>query len=371
VRLSAVGDVIHAMPLANALRERFPKAFLTWVAANPAATLLQGHEALDELIVLPRRWMKSPGSILDLRRRLRALKFDVAIDAQGLAKSAIAAWLSGAPRRIGYGDQWGRELSRWLHTDLVYTKTKHTVDRTLELIEPLGIVRPTVRFRVPISDAEREAAETVLREAGIEGRFAIINSGAGWPSKLWPPERFAAVARHLGRQWSLPVIVVWAGEEERTLAETIVPGSEACARLAPPTTLRELAALSQRAAIFVSSDTGPIHLAVAVGTPCVGLYGPWPAEGHGPYGPGHVVLQKMTIYGTTSQRRRASRELMEAIDVPSVCAACDEILGGREWGSGGVEEKGRGEKEDAETRRRGDAEKGRGGEGERRREGET
>ena len=151
VRLSAVGDVIHAMPLANALRQRFPQAFLAWAAANPAASLLAGHKAIDELIVLPRRWLRSPSEVLRLRRRLRALRFDVAIDAQGLAKSAIAAWLSGARRRIGFGDQWGRELSRWFHTDQVYTKTKHTVDRTLELIEPLGN-RPA---RGPLLRADR------------------------------------------------------------------------------------------------------------------------------------------------------------------------------------------------------------------------
>jgi len=326
VRLSAVGDVIHAMPMANALRERFPRALLAWVAASPAATLLEGHRALDELIVLPRRWMRSLARILALRRRLRAYRFDVAIDAQGLAKSAVAAWLSGAPRRIGFGDQWGRELSRWLHTDLVRTKTKHTVDRTLELIEPLGIVRPAVRFCVPVSQPDEDAAAKILGESRLEGPFAIINAGAGWPSKLWPPERFAAVAGHLGRRWHLPAIVVWAGGEERSLAETIVAGSEASALLAPATTLRELAALSRRAKVFISCDTGPLHLAVAVGTPCVGLYGPWPAEGHGPYGPGHVVVQKMTIYGSTWRRRHASRALMEAIDVPSVCAACDEVL---------------------------------------------
>lgn len=327
VRLSAVGDVIHAMPMVNALRERFPKAFLVWASANPAATLLEGHEAIDELIVLGRRWLKSPREIFSLRRRLRALRFDVAIDAQGLTKSALAAWLSGAPRRIGFGDHWGREISRWLHTDLVYTKTKHTVDRTLELIEPLGIVRPAIRFQVPLSEPERDAAGRMLSEMGIEIPFAIINSGAGWPSKLWPPERFGAVAGHLARSWHLPSIVVWAGQEERSLAERIVANSDAHARLAPPTTLRELAALCQRARIFISSDTGPLHLAVAVGTPCVGLYGPWPAEENGPYGPGHVVVQKMAIHGPSSQRRHASSALMEAIDVPSVCAACDEVLG--------------------------------------------
>ncbi len=331
VRLSAVGDVIHAMPLANALRERFPKAFLTWVASNPAATLLQGHEALDELIVVGRRWLKSPREVLNLRRRLRALRFNVAIDGQGLTKSAIAAWLSGAPRRIGFGDHWGREISQWFYTDRVHTKTKHTVDRTLELVEPLGIVRPVVRFQVPIAQPERDAAARTLRELGIEGPFAIINAGAGWPSKLWPPERFSAVAGHLGRQWRLPSIVVWAGQQERTRAEAIVAGSGGQARLAPATTLRELAALAQQARMFVSSDTGPLHLAVAVGTPCVGLYGPWPAEENGPYGPGHVVIQKMAIRGPASERsferRHASREFMESIDVPSVCAACDEVLG--------------------------------------------
>jgi heptosyltransferase I len=329
VRLSAVGDVIHAMPMANALRERFPKAFLAWAAAKPAATLLEGHEALDELIVLPRRWLRSLSGVLQLRRQLRALRFDVAIDAQGLAKSAIAAWLSGAPRRIGFGDRWGRELSRWFHTDRVHTKAKHTVDRTLELIEPLGIVRPAVSFRVPIPQAERDTAAKIVREAGIAGEFAVVNAGAGWPSKLWPPERFAAVAAHLGEKWRLPVIVVWAGAEERALADRIVAGSGGQARLAPPTTLRELAALSQLARLFVSCDTGPIHLAVAVGTACVGLYGPWPADAHGPYGSGHAVLQKMTIHGTTHERRHASRALMEAIDVPSVCWACDQMLSGK------------------------------------------
>jgi len=326
VRLSAIGDVIHAMPLAAALRQRFPSAYLAWVSAYPAATLLEGHEALDEVIVVGRRWLRSPRAIFGLRRRLRALRLDVAIDAQGLTKSAVAAWLSGAPRRIGFGDHWGREISRWFYTDLVLTKTKHTVDRTLELIEPLGIVRPPVRFQIPLTESEREAADRMLADLEIEPPLAIINAGASRPSKIWPPDRFGAVAQHLGRQWRLPSLVVWAGREERALAERIVANSEGRACLAPPTTLRELAALCQRARIFVSSDTGPLHLAVAVGTPCVGLYGPWPAEENGPYGPGHAVVQKMAIYGPSSRRRRASSVLMEAIDVPSVCEACDEIL---------------------------------------------
>jgi len=330
VRLSAVGDVIHAMPTVCALRERFPKAFLAWVASPPAASLLEGHEALDELIVVGRRWLKSPREIWGLRRRLHALRFDVAIDGQGLTKSAIATRLSGAPRRIGYGDHWGREISQWFYTDRIPTKHSHTVDRTLDLLEPLGIVQPEVRFQVPVAQPHRDAAAAMLRDAGIDGPYAIINSGAGWPSKIWPPQRFAAVAQHLGRQWRLPAIVVWAGQQERALAEEIVAASEGNARLAPATTLPQLAALAKQARLFVGSDTGPLHLAVAVGTPCVGLYGPWPIEENGPYGPQHIAIQKMAIHGPpgerSAERRHASREFMESIDVPSVCAACDEIL---------------------------------------------
>lgn len=326
VRLSAIGDVIHAMPLANAIRERFPQAWLTWVVSGPAGQLVCDHEAINEAIVLPRRWLRSPGKILELRRQLRQGRFDVAIDAQGLFKSALVAWLSGAPRRIGYGDRWGRECSPFLQTDLISTRTKHTVDRTLELLRPLGIESPAVHFRVPVAEEERRAAAKMLGEAGINGPYAIINSGAGWPSKLWLPDRFAAVARHLATRWNLPSLVVWAGADEQAFAQRIVAGAEGHAILAPRTSLRELAALCTQARIFVSSDTGPLHLAVAVGTACVGLYGPWPAEGHGPYGPQHLVLQRGAIYGSTRERRHASHALMEAIDASSVCDACDQIL---------------------------------------------
>lgn len=121
-------------------------------------------------------------------------------------------------------------------------------------------------------------------------------------------------------------MVVWAGEEGRAWAEQIVAGSQGHARLAPAMSLAELAALSRRARLYLGSDSGPLHLAAAVGAPCVGLYGPWPAERHGPYGPRHVAVQKMLCNGSTRRRRNASSKFMEAIDVESVCEACDRIL---------------------------------------------
>ena len=326
VRLSAIGDVIHALPVACALREHFPQAFVAWVVEDRAATLLHGHEAIDELITLPHGWLKSPRGVWRLRRRLRDLKFDAALEAQGLTKAAIVALLSGAPRRIGFGRPWGRELTQWLNNELVDTPGMHVVDRNVQLLRPLGVRSPRIRFQVPEHAADRQTAEQIISRHALQHGFAIINPGAGWPSKLWPTDRFAAVARHLGKKWGLPTLIIWAGEKEMQMSLAIGAGSEGHAQIAPPTTLAELAAIARRARFFIGSDTGPLHLAAAVDTPCIGLYGPWPANIHGPYGHQHIALQKAFFEGSTRGRRHASPELMQAITVEDVCNACDNMM---------------------------------------------
>jgi len=331
VRLSSVGDVLHGLPVLCALRDRFPEAHLGWVVEDRAAGLLEGHGALDELIVVPRGWWKSPAALWRLRQRLRASRFEIAVDVQGLTKSALAARLSGARRRIGFDGEKGREFSRWLNNERVVSTAAHIIDSNLELLRPLGVERPNVRFDVPQRAVDAITAGAIIAQAGLVGGYAILNPGAGWVSKLWPTERYAAVARHLGRQCGLPSLIVWGGSREEELARQIVVGAVGHAALAPRTSLRELAELERRAQLFVGSDTGPLHLAVAVGTPCVGLYGPMPASRNGPYGPQHVALQKRHFEGTSRQRRGASREYMEAIDVESVCQACDAVLARRGW----------------------------------------
>ena len=326
VRLSAIGDVIQGLPVLCALRDRFPQAMLAWVVEEPAAELLRGHEALDQLIELPRKWLQSVRTVQDARRRLRAVKPDIAVDVQGLTKSAVAAWLSGAKRRIGFGGRDGRELSQWFYTERVLATSQHRIDSYLEILRPLGIESPQVRFEILERRPDRIAAKEMVRQAGCQGGFCLIHPGAGWPSKRWPPDRYATVARHLGEERGLPSMVLWAGEEGRSWAEAVVTGSEGHARLAPAISLIRLAALCRRARLYLGSDSGPLHLAAAVGTPSVGLYGPWPADRHGPYGAGHVTVQKMVCQGSTRRRRHASSEFMEAIDVESVCEACDRIL---------------------------------------------
>jgi lipopolysaccharide heptosyltransferase I len=326
VRLSAIGDVIQGLPVLNALRDRFPRAMLAWVVEERAAELLRGHQALDELITLPRGWLGSLTTVRRLRRRLRALEPEIAIDVQGLTKSAVAAWLSGAGRRIGFGGRQGREFSKWFYTERLRPASQHRIECYLDLLRPLGIESPDVRFEIPDHRADRVAAKEVARQAGCQRGFCLINPGAGWPSKRWPLGRYAAVARHLDQTWGLPSMVIWTGVQGRAWADQIVCEADGHARLAPEMSLARLAALCRRARLYLGSDSGPLHLAAAVGTPCVGLYGPWPAETHGPYGPGHVAVQKMVCRGSTRKRRNASSKFMEAIDVESVCEACDRIL---------------------------------------------
>jgi lipopolysaccharide heptosyltransferase I len=325
VRLSAVGDVVHGVPVLNALRDAFPQALLAWVVEQRAAALLRGHKSLDELIVVPRGWLKLPATVWQLRRRLRAMHFDLTIDLQGLTKSAVAAWLSGAPRRIGFDGTNGRELSPWLNNQRIASTARHVIDCNLQLLQPLGIESPEVRFDLPESADDRAAAEQILRQVKLDGRFALVNPGAGWPAKRWPPERFAAVAQHLGHR-GVPSVVVWGGPQEREWAGQIVAGSNGYGWLAPPTSLTELAALARRASLLIASDTGPLHIAAAVETPCVGLYGPVSGQRNGPYGPQHVVLQPRQFEGTSRQRRSAPPELMAAITPEMVCQACDQIL---------------------------------------------
>lgn len=329
VRLSAIGDCIHTMPVLCALRDHYPEAFLSWVVEGRSGDLLREHKALDELVIVPRGWLKSPRLVWQLRQRLRTLKFDIAIDVQGLTKSAIVARLSGAPRRIGMTGVDGRELSPWLNNEHIEPQAHHIIDRNLELLRPLAIERPQVEFRIPRQIAAENRAAEIVIEAGLTGGFALINPGAGWPSKLWPTERFAAMARYLGHKRGLASLVVWAGADEQEMAVKIVAGSEGHARLAPATSLPALAALARRARLFLGSDTGPMHLAAAVDTPCVALFGPMPAERNGPYGARHVVVQKMCLQGSSRERRTAGPESMNAIEVADVVAACDGVLGRR------------------------------------------
>jgi lipopolysaccharide heptosyltransferase I len=325
-RLSAIGDCILTLPLLCALRDQFPRAYLAWIVERGAAPLLEHHPCLDRLIVVNKGWMKSPWAVRQIRRELRALQFDIAIDPQSLTKSAVVARLSGAWQRIGFERPRGRELSRWLNNALVAPTKTHLVDAQLQLLEALGNDRPRVRFMVPRDEAAETRMDGLLRAMHLGCPFAVMNVGAGWDSRIWPAARYGRMAKFLGESRHLPSLMVWAGERERSWAEEAVAGSGGHALLAPPTSLPELCALLRRSRMYLGSDTGPMHLAAAVGTPCVGLFGTTQPSESGPYGAQHVCVQHHFQRGSSRQRRKAPNLAMCAITTDMACEACHVLL---------------------------------------------
>ncbi len=325
-RLSAIGDCILTMPLASALRRQFPSAFIAWAVQGASAPLIEDHPAVDLAIRISKQDLRSPLGLWRLRQRLRSQRFDLAIDPQGLTKSALVSWLSGARRRIGFARPVGREISPWLQTQLVQSRQPHVVDRYLELLGPLGIKTDKVEFSFPVSPSARGNLAPFLNQPALLRGFAVVNSGAGWDSKLWPAERYAGVAEYLATGHRLSTVVVWAGDRERAWGEEIVAQANGHAILAPKTSLLELGELLRKARLFVGSDTGPLHMAAAVGVSCVGIYGPTRPEECGPYGSGHRAVQAFYQSGSARQRRSAKNNAMCAVSVADVCLACSEVL---------------------------------------------
>jgi ADP-heptose:LPS heptosyltransferase len=287
---------------------------------------LSGHPFLDEVITIPKGWLGKPRVAWELRQQLKARQFDVTIDPQSLTKSSALAWLSGAPRRIGFTPPRSRELAPWLNNTRLPAQRSHVVDHQLDLLEALGITDRSVEFCLPEDKATGCQIEAYLCEAVPSGRFATINPGAGWESRIWPAQRFGEVAAYLARGHSLPTLVVWGENRERSWAEEIVRHSGGRASLAPPTSLKELAAILRRTCVFVASDTGPTHLAAAVGASCVTLFGTTRPEVSGPYGNQHILVSSPGPVTDSRHRRRASNDAMRRIDVATVCAACDLVL---------------------------------------------
>ena len=325
VKLSAIGDVLHGVPTAIALKRAFPRARIGWVVEGRAGDVLAGHPAIDHLFRLPRGWLKSFTAIRGLRRQLRDFAPDVALDLQGLLKSALPTWLSGARVRIGHARPESREQAWRFYTHAVEATEPHVVDRNLHLLSALGIQTGHTAFDMPRWPVSRLRMQEWIASLRQPHAPALINPGAGWPSKIWPTDRFAAVARELDRR-GVPSIVVWGGDAERDAASRIVAGSSGAAIMAPPTTLQDLGELCRLARVFISSDTGPLHLAAAVGTPCVGLFGPVPAKRNGPYGPGHRTVEPAVSLRPAWADRKTDRVAMDAIDIDSVVAATTAVL---------------------------------------------
>jgi heptosyltransferase I len=306
VKLSSLGDVIHALPVARALRRALPEAELTWVVEAREHAILRDHPDLDGVIAVDtRRWrrlVRRPaglravaGEVGAVRQRLRAARFDAAIDLQGLIKSGVLTAATRAPVRIGLAATHCRERWSARFTNCRVTPPPgavHVVEQYLSLLTPLGIAAAPAGFHVPVRLAADRRMEDLLLEHGVKrtDRLVAVNPGAGRADKRWPTARFAAVADRLATEAGARILLLW-GPNEAPLAREIRDALSARVLLAPPTDLDELVGLLRRAALVIAGDTGPLHLAAALGAPCLGLFGPTRAARNGPYGPACRALQ--------------------------------------------------------------------------------
>jgi len=333
VRLGALGDVVHAIPVAAALRRAFPSARIDWLVSAKHREILDLVTVIDRrLVINDRTDARGGSSLLAAVRELRAAHYDVVLDLQGLIKSALLARSSGAERVIGFASRYAREaLARLFYTEAydpgrggIYDprETRHVVTINLALLETLGITAVTPEF--PVEAVQSAAAARAARDVG--GRYALLNPGAAWPNKRWPPQRFGALAAAIKQRIGLMSIVLW-GPGEQLLAEEVVAASDEAAVVSPPTTVADLVALARGAAVMVSGDTGPTHIASAVGTPIVGLYGPTRPSRNGPLTPKDVAVSRDATCQCHHLRRCVrDRMCLLDIEVDEVIAAVGTVL---------------------------------------------
>jgi heptosyltransferase-1 len=329
VRRSSLGDVVVSLPALAALRRGFPDAYLAWLVEDHLADLVRGHDCLDEVITIrrlparePRQWWQEARRV---GRYLREQSFDLAVDLQGRGKSALMCYLSGAPRRIGYSNEThGPPGLRWINERVPTEPGLIAVARTLHMVNYLGAPIFPVEFRYPVLPGAAAWAQEFTAPPG--GHLIALVLGASSPIKTWPPDHFAALAQRLRDEGSEVVLVGGPGEAER---EALVQASlsPSAPSAVGRTSLPQLAALLNRVDAVVSGDTGALHVASALGTPVVGLYGPTSPLATGPYGPQHRVLWDQPPCGPCVRRPRCrDYHCMTDLTPERVAEAVQEVL---------------------------------------------
>ena len=335
-----MGDIIHSLPAVSALRESFPDALLGWVVEERWVPLLSSASArsgprgaekplVDILhIVNTRAWrtaILSDETWREIRQTvsgLRAVHYDVSIDIQGAIKSAVLGRFARPRRRFGFAQPW-ESAATMFYTHQVQATGVHIADRNRSLAVAAGAnAEPGAAMPIAVDPAAEAWADAELKSRGV-GEFAIMNPGAGWGSKCWPAERFGEVARRLAANGIASFVNFGAGEEE--LAKAVENASGGAAKRIG-CSVAELIALTRRATLFVGGDTGPLHLAVALNTPSVALFGPTDPARNGPYGGKAIVVR--SPQSLTTYKRSAKLETgLSSVSPNEVIAAAAQLLG--------------------------------------------
>ncbi len=336
VKLSALGDVVQSLPVAMAIRRQQPQAQIDWLVERPSAGLLKGHPALNRVLVSPRHELaEADGLPLNplsrFGRELRAVRYDAVVDLQGLMKSAICVALSRAERKIGW--RGGKEsIAAWAYNQRLapFDPDRHALERYLDMLEPLGLERPAqVEFGLSPSPEELARASSLLAGLQGEGPLVVLHPVAKWDSKLWPLAHWVELAKLLGGKGYR--LAVTGSNEDRDVGQFIALRAGLEGRLIDltgRTGLKELAALITLASAVVSTDTGVMHLAAAMGAPVAALFGPTAPWRTGPFGAGHRILSAGVDCSPCFERFCAEPRCMEQI-TPGQAAEAAAYLAGQ------------------------------------------
>lgn len=303
VKASALGDVVHALPVLAWLNSADPAMQIDWLVEEGFAPLLEGHSLVHKVHTIATRSWRRQGRLASIRKcwqaigSIRTERYDVVLDLQGNSKSGVFTLLSGAPRRFGFGRNGVREWPNLLATNrrIELTAAEHHIsERSLAIARaafPEGYAYRSAG-PLPVRSEAAERVEAQLAEAGLSGsRFAVLHYGTTWTTKLWAVENWREMVRRLVDETGLVPVLTWGSAEELAIVEGIAAAGEGKAMIWPRSTLPELVALLARAAVVVGGDTGPVHIASAVGTPTVSLYRVTDGHRNGPRGERHICLQ--------------------------------------------------------------------------------
>jgi lipopolysaccharide heptosyltransferase I len=324
VRLTSFGDLVHTLPAVAALRSSFPQARLDWVAEEKWAPLVELCPAVDKVIPLHRSLRGYVRCLQELRRA----RYSCAIDFQGLYKSALLAWASGSARRVGFDRSGSHELgATWFYTERAGSGGGHAAERNLNLAVAAGVQRPQrMEFPLRVPESASRSVRERLAQGGI-GHYLMMSPGGTWKSKCWPPERYGELCAEVWRRHGLRTVVS-AGPGELGVAEAVARAAQPADPLVIAPSLAELAALVAEADVVVAADTGPMHLAAAMGARVVALFGPTDPARYGPLPRGTVVRGICAGSGGYKRSHAYSPEML-SVRVEEVVSAVEREIGVR------------------------------------------
>jgi len=338
VKLSAIGDVVHALPLLEVLKSNFPKARIDWMVEEEASQIITAHPAIDQVIISRRKlWQDrlftfagfrtSVNEAAGLLRSLRSREYDLVIDLQGLLKSGILMGISRGKRKIGMSG--AREGSGFFlnESPISVDYDQHAIDRYLKVAEYLGCDGFKWKGHIPVSSSDMKNIDLVLEEGfSAEDSLVAINPIARWDTKLWETKRFAELADRLTRELSIKIIFTGSMNDRVAVEEISKRMDSKSLNLVGRTTLKELAYLYSRCSALVTTDTGPMHIAAAMECPVIALFGPTAPWRTGPYGQKHEVVRADLMCSPCFKKKCQHMTCMDQIRVESVFEAVKKVL---------------------------------------------